>query len=104
GHADDLKTLQAKIDTALQPASIALQDVSINGNVAIDRIVREVKNVAASLPGKGPLANEYVVIGAHYDHLGKGGQGSRAAKPGEIHHGADDNASAASAMLALAEH
>jgi hypothetical protein len=51
-------------------------------------------NLIGILPGHDPvLKNEAIVIGAHYDHLGKGGQGSLAANSTEIHHGADDNAS-----------
>jgi hypothetical protein len=48
------------------------------------------------------LKNEIIVIGAHYDHLGKGGAGSLAVNSSEIHHGADDNASGVAAMLELA--
>src|SRR5439155_13495614 len=49
------------------------------------------------------LASKYVVIGAHYDHLGFGGPESLAANPeGQIHHGADDNASGTSGLLELA--
>lgn len=44
-----------------------------------------------------------VVIGAHYDHLGWGGEGSRALGERAIHNGADDNASGTAAMLALAD-
>ena len=44
-----------------------------------------------------------VVIGAHYDHLGWGGEGSRAVGERAIHNGADDNASGTAAMLALAD-
>ncbi len=42
------------------------------------------------------------MIGAHYDHLGFGGMGSRSPKEKAIHHGADDNASGTSAMMELA--
>jgi membrane-associated protease RseP (regulator of RpoE activity) len=42
------------------------------------------------------------VIGAHYDHLGRGGEGSLAPREGEIHHGADDNASGTAGLLELA--
>ena len=42
------------------------------------------------------------MIGAHYDHLGRGGEGSLAPREGEIHHGADDNASGIAGMLELA--
>jgi Zn-dependent M28 family amino/carboxypeptidase len=49
------------------------------------------------------MAAEYIVIGAHYDHLGMGGPESLAATPeGQIHHGADDNASGTSGLLELA--
>lgn len=62
------------------------------------------RNVIAALDGSDDvLKREWVVIGAHYDHLGEGGMpGSRA--PGEraIHNGADDNASGVAAMLQVA--
>jgi hypothetical protein len=63
----------------------------------------EAYNVIGILPGSDAvLKNEAIVIGAHYDHLGKGGTGSLAANSTEIHHGADDNASGVAGMLELA--
>ena len=63
----------------------------------------EAYNVIGILEGNDPqLKNEAIVIGAHYDHLGKGGAGSLAVNSAEIHHGADDNASGVAAMLELA--
>ena len=60
-------------------------------------------NVIGILEGSDPvLRNETIVIGAHYDHLGRGGEGSLAQRPGEIHHGADDNASGVAGVLELA--
>jgi Zn-dependent M28 family amino/carboxypeptidase len=60
-------------------------------------------NVIGILDGSDPtLKNEVIVIGAHYDHLGHGGEGSLAPREGEIHHGADDNASGTAGMLELA--
>lgn len=60
-------------------------------------------NVIGVLEGSDPVAkNETIVIGAHYDHLGRGGSGSLAQRAGEIHHGADDNASGTAGMLELA--
>lgn len=60
-------------------------------------------NVVGILDGTDPtLKNEAIVIGAHYDHLGLGGEGSLAPRSGEIHHGADDNASGVAGMLELA--
>ncbi|MDQ3800448.1 MAG: M20/M25/M40 family metallo-hydrolase, partial [Acidobacteriota bacterium] len=60
-------------------------------------------NVVGILEGTDAvLKNEAIVVGAHYDHLGKGGMGSLAANSRAIHHGADDNASGVAAMLELA--
>lgn len=60
-------------------------------------------NVVGILDGSDPvLKNEVIVIGAHYDHLGRGGEGSLATREGDIHHGADDNASGVAGMLELA--
>lgn len=61
-------------------------------------------NVAAVVRGKGRLADQYVVIGAHYDHLGYGHFGSRSpGRAGEVHIGADDNASGTAGVLLLAD-
>lgn len=83
--------------------------LAANSNAAVDFKVNLVKktaeayNVVGVLEGNDSnLKNEAIVIGAHYDHLGRGGQGSLAANSTEIHHGADDNASGVSAMLELA--
>ncbi len=63
----------------------------------------EAYNVIGILEGTDAvLKNEAIIIGAHYDHLGKGGNGSLAINSTGIHHGADDNASGVSAMLELA--
>src|SRR5262249_28664392 len=62
-----------------------------------------VKNVVGVVEGAGPLANETVVIGAHYDHIGYGGMGSLApSKRPTIHHGADDNGSGTTTLMELA--
>ncbi|HVF57503.1 MAG TPA: M20/M25/M40 family metallo-hydrolase [Pyrinomonadaceae bacterium] len=74
-------------------------------SVSTDIVRREApaSNVIGILYGSDPqLRNEAIVIGAHYDHLGRGGQGSLAAREGEIHHGADDNASGTACLLELA--
>ena len=73
--------------------------------VTIDVLRKEVPayNVIGVLEGSDPVAKkETIVIGAHYDHLGRGGSGSLAQRSGEIHHGADDNASGTAGMLELA--
>lgn len=61
------------------------------------------RNVIGVLEGSDPeLRDEWVVIGAHYDHLGEGGPGSLAPRDHAIHNGADDNASGVAAMLTAA--
>jgi len=103
GKLGKLEDLQRKIDEQTKPASVALAEVSVKAEVIFKRTEKQVRNVAAVLPGKGPKAGEYIVIGAHYDHLGRGGSGSLAPFSKDIHHGADDNASGTTAMLKLAE-
>jgi aminopeptidase YwaD len=73
------------------------------GEVAPDAKEVDAYNVIGILEGTDAvLKNEAIVIGAHYDHLGRGGMGSLAANSTEIHHGADDNASGTSALIELA--
>ncbi|MDO5979048.1 M28 family metallopeptidase [Flavivirga spongiicola] len=61
-------------------------------------------NVIGFIEGSDPiLKNEYIVLGAHYDHLGLGGPSSKSDKKNTIHYGADDNASGTAALLEIAE-
>jgi Peptidase family M28 len=83
--------------------------VPMEAKVAMDVQVeitggKEACNVGGIVPGKGKLAHEIVVVGAHIDHLGVGNFGSRAPKRrGEVHPGADDNASGTAAIIMMAE-
>ena len=61
------------------------------------------RNVLAVLPGTDRRADEYIVVGAHFDHLGWGGQGSLEPGTPAIHNGADDNASGVAALVRVAE-
>ena len=63
------------------------------------------QNVVGFIEGSDPkLKNEFIVVGAHYDHLGMGGLGSGSRMPDTlaIHYGADDNASGVSTMMEVA--
>lgn len=85
----------------LQPFSY--QPRSAKGEPIPDAKALEAYNVIGILEGTDAvLKTEAIVIGAHYDHLGKGGMGSLAVNSTEIHYGADDNASGTSALLELA--
>jgi Tol biopolymer transport system component len=99
----DLEAFQKDVDRDLRPRSRAIPEVRISGTVALEAAWENAENVAAILPGRGALANEVVVVGAHYDHLGLGGD--RSMKPNEkaVHNGADDNASGVAAVLLAAQ-
>jgi hypothetical protein len=80
-----------------------LQNVTLSLATDVVRRSTPGANVVGIIEGSdAQLKNEAVVIGAHYDHLGRGGEGSLAPREGEIHHGADDNASGVAGLLELA--
>ncbi len=70
--------------------------------VAISREPLMTDNVWGVLPGRGELASQWIVIGAHYDHVGVGPVGVTPANLGKIHPGADDNASGSAGLMLLA--
>ena len=96
-----LDKIEADIDKDLRPQSFAFPDtIRVEANLDVERTVKTVHNVAAMLPGQ---SGEYVIVGAHYDHLGLGGQHSLAPSlTGTIHPGADDNASGTAGVMELA--
>jgi hypothetical protein len=59
------------------------------------------RNIVAAIPGRGALAAQAVILGAHFDHLGVGGYASASADSVNIHNGADDNASGTAALLEM---
>ncbi|MBI4636478.1 MAG: M20/M25/M40 family metallo-hydrolase [Candidatus Rokubacteria bacterium] len=92
------------IDRALAPQSFQVGGARVRLEVALVRERGTAVNVVGLLPGTDPARkHEAVVIGGHYDHLGRGGEGSLAPdQAGAIHPGADDNASGTAAVMALA--
>ncbi|MBI2478587.1 MAG: M20/M25/M40 family metallo-hydrolase, partial [Planctomycetia bacterium] len=98
----DLATLESAIDEGPTPHSQILKDwkSDCESNVVFKKAT--VKNVAGVLDGSGALADETIIVGAHYDHLGDGGPGSLAPWTKAIHNGADDNASGTAALLEIA--
>jgi len=97
-----LSSLETVIDKDLHPVSFALPpSVHVAMDIDIRREVKTVHNVGGYLPGE---TSEYVIIGAHYDHLGLGEQFSLAPSlAGTVHPGADDNASGTAGVMELAE-
>ena len=99
-----LTQLQTAINDKLKPQSFALKGWKANAQVTVNRTELKVKNVVGVLEGAGPLKDETLVIGAHYDHVGYGHWGSAGGKAaaGKIHYGADDNASGTTGLMELA--
>jgi Zn-dependent M28 family amino/carboxypeptidase len=84
-------------------SSTPLKNIAFSLQTDIVRREEPAYNVVGLLEGSdAKLKDEFVVIGAHYDHLGRGGAGSLATREGDIHHGADDNASGVAALVELA--
>ncbi|HXE81070.1 MAG TPA: M28 family peptidase [Vicinamibacterales bacterium] len=104
GRVLDLDAVASAIDGDLRPRSRALDDLRLSAVQRFSRVKRTVRNVIGVLEGAHPrLSREAVVIGAHYDHLGLGGRHSMAMDAiGEVHNGADDNASGTAALLEIA--
>jgi Peptidase family M28/PDZ domain/PA domain len=96
-----LKDVQEQINSSSKPGSFAFPDsLRLSMHIDIETTHATVNNVLAWLPGQ---TDEYVIIGAHYDHLGRGNFDSLApSQIGQIHPGADDNASGTAGVLELA--
>ena len=105
-----LRDVQQNLDSGNpHVAGFDLPGVTLTLKTAVVRQRQTARSVLAYLPATGgaeAVEKPWVVIGAHYDHLGRGGKGNSLAsreEAKEIHHGADDNASGTAAVLAIAE-
>ncbi|HES59848.1 MAG TPA: M20/M25/M40 family metallo-hydrolase, partial [Caldithrix sp.] len=100
-----IEALEKEINENRQPKSIQLNQV-ISLSTQIIKKTARTQNVVGLLPGNDAfLKNEYIVIGAHYDHLGMGGTGSGSRRPDTmaVHNGADDNASGVASIIEIVE-
>ena len=100
-----IEDLEKLIIESHSPSSFEIE-TSVNISLEVIKGEVETQNVVAYIEGSDPnLKNEYVVLGAHYDHLGMGGaeSGSRRPDTTAVHNGADDNASGVAAMIEIAE-
>ncbi len=100
-----IKQLETLLNTEKAPISFEL-DTEVSANVQVNHDRVRTQNVVGLIEGSDPeLKNEYIIIGAHYDHLGMGGWGSNSRDPDTIavHNGADDNASGVAGVIEIAE-
>jgi Zn-dependent M28 family amino/carboxypeptidase len=105
-----IESIQKELDTGNpHVAGFPIEGVSVELTTAIVRQRQTARNVIAYLPATTPVTGiekPWVMLGAHYDHLGQGRNGSSLATAGEAgkaHVGADDNASGTAAALAVVE-
>lgn len=107
GYETSLEDVQEGLDSENPHVSgaFALPGVKVKLTTSIERETKNGRNVIGYLPpGDNAKDAPVVVLGAHYDHIGHGEIGSlaRSGEEGQIHNGADDNASGTSTVLELA--
>jgi len=98
----DLAALERQIAQGPKPHSAALAGWRAAGEIQVERTQTELRNVIAVMDGEGPAADETIVVGAHYDHVGWGRPNAAAGQPKVVYNGADDNASGVAVMLEVA--
>ena len=103
-RGEDMAAVQHEIDADLRSRSAEIPQLRIDLNSDVVRTRKTIRNVIGALPGNDPrLKDQWIVVGAHYDHLGLGGKNSLTPSLiGQIHHGADDNASGTAGVMELA--
>jgi Tol biopolymer transport system component len=111
-YGKSLKELQSSLDKENPHAlhGLALPGIVLSIKTSLKRIRQQDSNLVALLPpatqGATTKPTEYVMLGAHYDHLGRGETGGFGVKgeEGMVHNGADDNASGVATLLEMAAH
>jgi Tol biopolymer transport system component len=110
----NLKAVQSQLDKEDPHAegAFVLSNVTVSLTTAVEHIRKSDRNVIGILPAtrraedSAPYQSpqEFILVGAHYDHLGFGESGAmlRTGEESKVHPGADDNASGSSAVLELA--
>jgi aminopeptidase YwaD len=105
GHSNaTISELYEKLLEERKPNAFVLNGLHADLGTNISVVQKQSQNVIGYLPGRRNAGEDYevIVIGAHYDHLGRGGRGSLSPGSHGIHNGADDNASGTAGMLELA--
>lgn len=111
GSGRTLAQLQTELDSGRKVPGFNLEDTFVAMTIDLEKETRTGTNVVGYLPADpgsraGELDDEILVVGAHFDHLGRGQSGTSLARKGEeqgVHYGADDNASGVAALIEIAE-
>ncbi len=105
GHVS-VESFETQMAEGVKPRSFNT-GLELSATVDLEQVKARTANAVAFLRGSDPaLREEYVIIGAHHDHLGTGGPGTSSRTPDTVavHHGADDNASGVAGVLEMAEY
>jgi aminopeptidase YwaD len=100
------KSIQDSIAARRKTVTIAFVGTEATLSTNVEKVYARTANIVGVLPGTNPaLDTQYVVLGAHFDHLGMGGPGSGSLQPDTVavHHGADDNGSGTAGLLELVQ-
>jgi len=102
-----LADVQKQIDSNKKPNSFVIKNTTVDISTEAVEVQKIARNVGGLLEGSDPvLRNEYIVIGAHYDHLGIDHLRESSMYKGTeklVHNGADDNASGTTGVMEVAE-
>ena len=97
-----ISDIEKHIDEKMEPVSQGISGWKGTLNTAFPSTTVDAFNIVGVVEGEGDKKDEVIVIGGHYDHLGKGPYGSRRPRSKEVHNGADDNATGTAAVIELA--
>jgi aminopeptidase YwaD len=100
----DISSLEKKLNEERKPLSFETGSF-IKAGVSLERKYKHTRNVWAIIEASHPeKGDEYIIAGAHYDHLGMGGYGTNSRMPDTtaVHNGADDNASGVATLIEIA--
>jgi len=98
--------IQETMNRSLESINFEIEGKVLKTNIGLEHIKTRAANVIGEIrSGNRKYRDEYVVIGAHFDHVGRGGPGSGSRKPDQdvVHPGADDNASGTAGLLEIAQ-
>jgi hypothetical protein len=97
----NLEQIEQEIDRDFKPLTQSLSNITVQCETEINQQSSTVHNVIGVLEGNHKYGEETIIVGAHYDHVGRGAFGSLLPGTNQVHNGADDNASGTCALLEI---
>ena len=103
--SQELNQIQESLDQGDTIPPFEIPHLKVQAKIDVQQVVGSGRNIIGRLQMNETPSDGAILVGAHIDHLGTGTGGSlaRSSEKGQIHYGADDNASGVAAMLEIAE-